>query len=95
MLLSQSDRKIGGLYNNTTDANALAYLDGSLPGDYGFDPLGLMDPANSGGFVNPEWLSYSEVIHGRWAMLGAAGCIAPEALAKMGVIPEATGRRCT
>ena len=27
----------------------------------GFDPLGLLDPVNSGGFVNPEWLKYSEV----------------------------------
>jgi hypothetical protein len=35
---------------------------GSLaPRSYGFDPLGLLDPANSGGFVNPEWLRYSEV----------------------------------
>lgn len=29
--------------------------------DFGFDPLGLLDPANSGGFVNPSWLQYSEV----------------------------------
>jgi hypothetical protein len=30
--------------------------------DFGFDPLGLLDPVNSGGFVNPQWLQYSEVI---------------------------------
>lgn len=29
--------------------------------DYGFDPLGLMDPVNSGGFITPQWLAYSEV----------------------------------
>ncbi len=28
---------------------------------FGFDPLGLLDPTNSGGFVNPQWLAYSEV----------------------------------
>jgi hypothetical protein len=27
----------------------------------GFDPLGLLDPVNSGGFINPQWLQYSEV----------------------------------
>lgn len=37
------------------------------------DPLGLSDPDGAGGFVNPEWLRYSEVIHARFAMLGAAG----------------------
>jgi len=62
--------------------STLTYLDGSLPGDFGFDPLGLLDPTNSGGVITPEWLKYSEVIHCRWAMLGAAGCIAPEVLAQ-------------
>lgn len=32
-----------------------------LCSDFGFDPLGLLDPVNSGGFVNPQWLQYSEV----------------------------------
>ena len=31
------------------------------PCSFGFDPLGLLDPTNSGGFVNPQWLAYSEV----------------------------------
>jgi light-harvesting complex I chlorophyll a/b binding protein 3 len=70
----------------------ISYLDGTLPGDKGFDPLGLSDPeVGDVGFTNASWLKYSEVIHCRFAMLGAAGCIAPELLAKMGVIPEETG----
>ena len=28
--------------------SSLRYLDGSMPGDYGFDPLGLFDPASGG-----------------------------------------------
>ena len=70
---------------------ALAYLDGSLPGDFGFDPLGLCDPANTGGFITPEWLAYSEVIHCRWAMLGVVGMIAPEIIAKVGIAAKETG----
>ena len=37
----------------------MTYLDGSLPGDFGFDPLGMSDPEGAGGFVNPQWLAYS------------------------------------
>jgi light-harvesting complex I chlorophyll a/b binding protein 3 len=52
----------------------------------------LRDPTNGdAGFINPSWLRYGEIMNGRWAMLGAAGCIAPEILGKAGVIPEATG----
>ncbi|KAK9785784.1 hypothetical protein WJX73_009489 [Symbiochloris irregularis] len=69
---------------------SLAYLDGSLPGDYGFDPLGLMDPEGAGdeGFISPPWLVYGEIYNGRWAMLGVVGCIFPELLAYLGVIPQ-------
>ncbi|KXZ42012.1 hypothetical protein GPECTOR_223g491 [Gonium pectorale] len=83
------DRSKDQLYVGASQSS-LAYLDGTLPGDFGFDPLGLLDPVNSGGFIEPKWLQYSEVIHARWAMLGAAGCIAPEVLGKAGLIPEAT-----
>lgn len=85
---SERVKKAGGLYANFASDQSLSYLNGSLPGDYGFDPLGLSDPEGAGGFITPEWLSYSEVIHGRWAMLGAAGCIAPEVLSAMGLIPQ-------
>jgi light-harvesting complex I chlorophyll a/b binding protein 3 len=74
-----------------TSESALTYLDGTLPGDFGFDPLGLLDPKDAGGYITPDWLRYAEVFHGRWAMLGAAGCIAPEILGSMGLIPKATG----
>lgn len=79
--------KAGGLYQNFTSSQALGYLDGTLPGDFGFDPLGLCDPEGAGGFITPEWLAYSEVIHCRWAMLGIAGFLAPEVLATIGAIP--------
>ena len=86
---SAPGRKKTGLY--FASEQSLSYLDGTLPGDFGFDPLGIMDPEGAGGVINPEWLSYAEVIHARWAMLGAAGCLAPEALAQWGVIPKETG----
>ena len=34
---------------------------GTLAGDFGFDPLGMMDPEGQGGFVNARWLAYAEV----------------------------------
>ncbi|PWZ11952.1 Chlorophyll a-b binding protein CP24 10B, chloroplastic [Zea mays] len=44
------------------------WLDGSLPGDFGFDPLGLgKDPA----FL--KWYREAELIHGRWAMAAVLG----------------------
>lgn len=50
-----------------------AHLKGEFPGDAGVDPLGLCrDPA---AFAR---LRASEVMHGRWAMLGAACCLIPE-----------------
>ena len=69
---------------------SLSYLDGSLAGDYGFDPFGLMDPEGAGdeGFITPPWLVYGEIINARWAMLGVVGCIFPELLAHLGVIPQ-------
>jgi len=63
----------------------------SLPGDFGFDPLGLMDPEGAGSFIDPKWLPYAELINGRWAMLGASGMIAPEILGAAGAIPSETG----
>jgi light-harvesting complex I chlorophyll a/b binding protein 3 len=78
-------------YTRFVSDASLTYLDGTLPGDYGFDPLGLSDPEGAGGYITPEWLSYAEVIHGRWAMLGAAGCLAPEILGNAGAIPAETG----
>uniref|UniRef100_A0A7C8ZQ90 Chlorophyll a-b binding protein, chloroplastic n=1 Tax=Opuntia streptacantha TaxID=393608 RepID=A0A7C8ZQ90_OPUST len=51
------------------------YLDGSAPGDYGFDPLRLGEVPE-----NLERFKESELIHCRWAMLAVPGILVPEAL---------------
>ncbi|GLJ53982.1 hypothetical protein SUGI_1154440 [Cryptomeria japonica] len=50
------------------------WLDGSLPGDYGFDPLGLGRNPNQ-----LKWYREAELIHGRWAMTAVVGIFVGQA----------------
>lgn len=59
--------------------NCPDYLDGSLPGDYGYDMLKLGKDKDT-----VDKYRENEIIHARWAMLGAAGMIIPEGLAANG-----------
>lgn len=56
------------------------YLDGTLPGDYGFDPLGLGSDAGK-----LSWYVQAELVHCRFAMLGVAGVLVPELASKIGI----------
>ncbi|CAI0558315.1 unnamed protein product [Linum tenue] len=56
------------------------YLDGSLPGDYGFDPLGLGEDPNS-----LKWYVQAELVHARFSMLGVAGILFTDLLRVTGI----------
>jgi len=61
-------------------------LNCTLAGDYGFDPLGL------GADGNVDKYREYELIHARWAMLGVAGVVFPEALGVKGGVWFETGK---
>mmetsp|Transcript_11685 Transcript_11685/g.29908 ORF Transcript_11685/g.29908 Transcript_11685/m.29908 type:complete len:226 (+) Transcript_11685:86-763(+) len=52
-----------------------AHLDGSMPGDFGFDPLGLGSEPD-----RLKWYAEAEKTNGRWAMMAVAGILFTEAL---------------
>jgi light-harvesting complex I chlorophyll a/b binding protein 5 len=80
---SQARPQVACAASRTTwlpNVNPPSYLDGSMAGDFGFDPLGLgADPARL------KWYQEAEKTNGRWAMMAVAGILGQELL---GVTPE-------
>lgn len=58
------------------------HLDGSLPGDYGFDPLSLASEEKA-----LKWFQQAELVHCRTAMTAVAGIIIPGLLSKAHILP--------
>jgi len=82
-----NERKLylpAGLLNLKDDVPS--YLDGSLAGDYGFDPLKLGEEGKI------DKYRIAEVIHARWAMLAIPGILIPEALGVPGGVWTETGK---
>jgi light-harvesting complex I chlorophyll a/b binding protein 5 len=57
------------------------HLDGSLAGDFGFDPLNLGRDKES-----LKWYQQAELVHGRLAMTAVAGILIPALLTKIGIL---------
>uniref|UniRef100_A0A0F7CYY9 Chlorophyll a-b binding protein, chloroplastic n=1 Tax=Erodium texanum TaxID=28960 RepID=A0A0F7CYY9_EROTE len=56
------------------------YLNGTLAGDYGFDPLGLGEDPES-----LKWYVQAELVHCRFAMAGVAGILVTDLLRVTGI----------
>ncbi|KAG8377618.1 hypothetical protein BUALT_Bualt08G0051700 [Buddleja alternifolia] len=57
-----------------------SYLDGTLAGDFGFDPLGLGEDPES-----LKWYVQAELVHARFAMAGVAGILLTDLLRVTGI----------
>ncbi|XP_023536986.1 photosystem I chlorophyll a/b-binding protein 5, chloroplastic-like [Cucurbita pepo subsp. pepo] len=56
------------------------HLDGTLAGDFGFDPLGLGEDPHS-----LKWFVQAELVHSRFAMLGVSGILLTDLLRVTGI----------